>query len=275
MGKEIVLVLGGGGAKGLAHIGTINALHELGYTIKEVVGTSIGALVGGIYCAGGLDALEKHMLGMSKTDYLRLVDITIGKEGWVKGDKLFEIIRKEIVADVEICDLDVAFTAVATDLKTHDAVALNSGSLFEAIRASISIPDFFTPVYKEDMKLVDGGILSPLPLEFVSNKDLPVIAVNLSGKPQTLNINEKKEKKRFPLISQLPLPSFKIASMDILISSFELMMMKICQQSILHYHPDFVVDIPWNSCLFHEFYKGKEQIELGYRLTMDLLYDNK
>ncbi|QZT36114.1 patatin-like phospholipase family protein [Halosquirtibacter xylanolyticus] len=271
MGKEIVLVLGGGGAKGLAHIGAIRALEENGFVIKEVVGTSIGALVGGVYCAGGLDAMEKKMVSMKRTDYLKLVDVTIGKEGWVKGEKIFGIMKSEVTKDQDISSLSIPFTAVATDLITHEAVALSNGSLYEAIRASISIPDFFVPVYREGMKLVDGGLLSPLPLEFVINKHLPVVAVNLSGKPTRADSSQDDGGKKVSIISKLHLPSLKIASLDILTSSLELMLMKICEQSIQFNQPKQVVSIPWDSCQFHEFYKAKEQIELGYHLTLDSL----
>ncbi|MDC1105280.1 patatin-like phospholipase family protein [Prolixibacteraceae bacterium] len=271
MKKEIVLVLGGGAAKGLAHIGVIRALEAHDYIIREVVGTSIGALVGGVYCAGGLDAMERIMTSMKRTDYLKLVDITIGKEGWVKGGKILKIMEKEVAKDQDISDLAISFTAVATDMLTHQALAIGSGSLHQAIRASISIPDFFVPVSRDGMKLVDGGLVSPLPLEFVQNKTLPVVAVTLSGKPPKKGTVMDDEKKKTFLASKLHFPSMRIASVDMLVSSLELMLMTICEQSILYYKPEMVVSVPWNSCQFHEFHKAKEQIELGYRLTEDLL----
>ncbi|QZE13874.1 patatin-like phospholipase family protein [Halosquirtibacter laminarini] len=267
MKKEIALVLGGGGAKGLAHIGAIRALEELGYSIKEVVGTSIGALVGGAYCAGGLDEMEKKMRSMTKTDYLKLVDFTLGKEGWVKGDRIFEIMEKEIISDQNVGNLSIPFTAIATDLNSNEIAPFRNGSLFQAIRASISIPEFFVPVHQDGMKLVDGGLLSPLPIEFVQNKDLPVFAVNLSGKP-TAKAEVIKESSENRIIPKIHLPSLKIVSVDILTSSIELMLMKISEQTIELRKPEQVISIPWNSCLFHEFYKAESQIELGYTIAI-------
>jgi NTE family protein len=179
--KTISLVLGSGGARGLAHIGVIHWLEEQGYEIASISGCSIGALIGGIYAAGKLNVFEQWVRDINKVDILTLLDLSWQKNGLVKGDKIIATLT-ELVGDLSIEDLPIKYTAVAADIANEKEVWLSSGSLFSAIRASISLPLFFTPFHYNGVDLIDGGVLNPVPIAptFSDNTDLS-IAVNLGG----------------------------------------------------------------------------------------------
>ena len=142
---SISLVLGSGGARGLAHIGVIKWLEENNFEIKSISGCSIGSLIGGVYAAGKLDQLEEWMISLTKSDIASLLDFSWGSGGIFKGDKIINTLVG-FLDDIQIENLSIPFTAVAADIVTEKEVWINSGSLFEAIRASVSLPLFFTPV---------------------------------------------------------------------------------------------------------------------------------
>lgn len=172
-------MLASGGAKGFAHIGAIEALEESGYEITSIAGASMGALIGGIYAAGGLDKVKEWMYDLTDKEVFRLVDFTLSPHALVKGDRLVDAL-KAIVPDCNIENLNIPYCAVATDLKEGREVVLRSGSLYAAIRASISIPMLFRPVEHEDMLLIDGGITNGLPLDRVERTEGDkLVAVNL------------------------------------------------------------------------------------------------
>lgn len=160
---KIALVLGSGGARGLAHIGVIEELLSRGYDITSVAGTSMGALVGGIYAAGKLPDFKKWVLGIDKFRMFQLLDFSFRLDGMVKGQRIISTL-KEMVPDLSIEALPIPFAAISTDMAAEREVVFDRGSLFDAIRASISLPAFFRPVHKSDMVLMDGGILNPLPI---------------------------------------------------------------------------------------------------------------
>ena len=143
--KDVSLVLGSGGARGLAHIGVIHELEANGYNIRSICGCSMGAVIGGIYAAGKLDEYEQWVRAITRLDILKFLDLSWASNGFVKGDKIINTLV-ELVGDKKIEDLPIKFTAVAADISNHREVWINSGSLFKAIRASISLPLFFTPV---------------------------------------------------------------------------------------------------------------------------------
>lgn len=179
--RNVALVLSSGGARGLAHIGAIEELERRGYHITSVAGTSMGALVGGMYASGHLDDFRRWMSRIDKKKMRALTDYSIGLDHFVKGDRIIEAIM-QIVPDMNIEDLPIPFRAVATDWNTGREVIFTKGSLYEAIRASISIPGFFSPVHRGDRLLIDGGITNPLPLDrVVRKKDDLLVAVNVSG----------------------------------------------------------------------------------------------
>ena len=164
--KKVALALSSGGPRGFAYIGAIEELLSRGYEISSVAGTSAGSLIGGIYAAGGLDAFKAWLYGLDPVKIIALMDFSISKNHLVKGDRIIKVI-KERVPEVNIEDLPIPFTAVATDLYTGEEVVFREGPLFEAIRASISIPSMFRPVKWRGRTLVDGGMVNTFPLNRV------------------------------------------------------------------------------------------------------------
>ena len=161
--KKVALVLSSGGPRGFAYIGAIEELVRRGYVISSVTGTSAGALVGGIYAAGGLETFKEWITGLTPAQVMTLMDPAFSRTALVKGKRLMREIRKR-VPDVRIEDLPIPFTAVATDLYTGEEVLFREGPLFDAVRASISIPSMFVPVRMGTHTLIDGGICNTFPL---------------------------------------------------------------------------------------------------------------
>lgn len=180
MKKEVALVLSSGGPRGFAYIGAIEELERRGYRITSIAGTSIGSLIGGIHAAGRLNELKAWLYDLDSWKVFTLMDLSIGKNHLLKGDKLIHAI-KQIVPEIDIEDLRIPFKAVATDLYTGEEVVFDSGSLFQAIRASISIPSLFRPVRYGYRTLIDGGIANTLPLNRVhrNGKDI-LVAFNVN-----------------------------------------------------------------------------------------------
>lgn len=191
--KTVSLVLGSGGARGLAHIGVIHWLLENGYEIKSISGSSMGALVGGIYAAGKLDTYIEWVRSITKMDIVALLDLSWGKGGLVKGDRIINTLV-DLVGDQRIEDLPVSYTAVATDIQGEKEIWINKGKLFDAIRASMSLPLFFTPFVFNGTLLIDGGVLNPVPIAptFGDNTDL-TIAVSLGGPPADIDDQSEKQ----------------------------------------------------------------------------------
>ena len=279
-GKTVSLVLGSGGARGLAHIGVIHWLEENGFIIKSISGCSIGALIGGVYAAGKLDEYEGWVRAITKLDIVSLLDLSWGKSGLVKGDKIVNTLI-ELVGDANIEDLPIKYTAIAADIFNEKEVWMNSGSLFDAIRASISLPLFFTPYKHEGVDLIDGGVLNPVPIAptFSDTTDL-TIAVNLGGK---VDPNEKiiKTNKRaiekntlFTETINKFIANFtnsktsnlekKWDAYDIANQAFDAMQSTIARQKLSAYPADYYVDIARNACDILEFDLASELIDLGY-----------
>lgn len=183
MSKKVALVLGSGGARGYAHIGVIEELQARGYEIGCIAGCSMGAVVGGIFAAGKLREYREWTESLDYLDVLRLLDVSF-RLGAIRGERVFGRIQ-EIVGEVDIENLDIPFTAVATDLTNQQEIWFQEGCLHQAMRASAAIPSLFTPVIQGKRMLVDGGLLNPLPIVPVvsSHCDL-IIAVNLNATNQ-------------------------------------------------------------------------------------------
>ena len=164
--KKVALVLSSGGPRGFAYIGAIEALHERGYEISSVAGTSIGSLVGGIYAAGKLAEFKEWLYSLDAWKVFSLLDLSVAKNHFVKGEKVIDAMM-QIVPNVHIEDLSIPYRAIATDLYTGREVVFDHGPLFKAIRASISIPSLFRPVKYGLSTLIDGAIANCLPLNRV------------------------------------------------------------------------------------------------------------
>ncbi|MCO6411442.1 MAG: patatin-like phospholipase family protein, partial [Thiogranum sp.] len=182
--RTVSLVLGSGGARGYAHIGVIGWLQDHGFDIRSIAGSSMGALIGGIYAAGKLDAYANWVRALERRDVLQLLDLSFGRSGLFKGERVIRALR-DLIGDYDIEDLPVSFTAVATDLDAEKEVWLSKGPLFDALRASIAIPTLFTPFECNGRRLVDGGLVNPLPIA-PTLRDMTdlTIAVNLSGQAE-------------------------------------------------------------------------------------------
>ncbi len=286
--KETVsLVLGSGGARGLAHIGVIHWLEEHGYDIRSISGCSMGALVGGIYAAGKLDEYESWVRAVTRKDIVTLIDLAWGGGGLVKGDRIIHTLV-DLVGEITIEDLPIPYTAVAVDLKHEKEVWLQSGPLFDAIRASISLPLFFTPSQINDMTLVDGGVLNPVPIAptFGDNTDV-TIAVNLEGpvkkdmKPPA-SLPEPQEQSAFAETISRFIKKFQKddsreprstqeewGAYDIVNLAFDAMQGTIARLKLAAYPPSCVVEIPRNACGLLEFDRAAEMINLGYQAAED------
>lgn len=178
---RVALALGGGGARGYAHIGVIEVLQERGYEIVTIAGTSMGALVGGLQAAGRLPAYAEWVAGLTQRDVLRLLDPSVRAPGMIRGDKVLARVS-ELLEGALIEELPIPFTAVATDLLARREVWFQRGPVDVAIRASIALPSIFTPVMLNGRLLVDGGLMNPLPLAPMTSAQADVtVAVSLSG----------------------------------------------------------------------------------------------
>ena len=183
MSKNVALVLGSGGARGLAHIGAIEALEERGYTITSIAGCSMGSIIAGMYAAGQLKEAKEWFLSVDKQLILRMMDINLlSGNSLVKGQRIILELQK-VVPDRPLENLNIPCTIVASDMMNTEEVIFRTGSLFDAIRASISIPLFFQPVQMGNRLLIDGGILNPLPLHVVERTEGDIlVAADISGK---------------------------------------------------------------------------------------------
>jgi len=266
-GKRIALVLGSGGARGLAHIGIIEHLESLGHEIVYISGCSMGALVGGIYAAGELGPYTDWARKLEKRDMFSLLDFAFGWTGLFKGDRLMGVL-KELVGDHVIEELPIGYTAVATDLIEQREIWLNRGSLFDAIRASIAIPTVFTPHAYLGRVLVDGGLLNPIPIAPALNQDADlIVAVNLNAhssssrkRAEQLEESEDADGEGTAELSEDP----KIPGIiDVVTASIDLMQNSIARMKLASYTPDIVIDVPRDASLFYEFYRAKELIEIG------------
>ena len=187
---SISLVLGSGGARGYAHVGVIEELEAHGFAIRSIAGSSMGALVGGVYAAGKLQAYSDWVRPLQRFDVLRLLDWTISGGGFIKGDRIIAALKK-LIGDINIEDLPIPYTAVAVDLDVQREVWFSHGSLFDAIRASIAIPTIFRPYRYQGRLLVDGGLLNPLPVSpTLRDQTDATIAVDVNAPSEPLDRDE-------------------------------------------------------------------------------------
>ncbi len=255
--RKVSLVLGSGGARGLVQIGVIRQLEAMGYEIDEVVGCSIGSLIGAAYVEGKLTELEDWMRVLTKRQVFRLMDFTNPKFGLLKGVRVFESL-KEIFPDKDIEDMRIPFRAIATDLKNEREMIFDKGSVYQAIRASIAIPGVFTSIESDEWNLVDGGVLNPLPINYVKRKRRNIIiAVNLDGKPDA---------KYGPL----PFES-KMNSIGLLQEAYLMMRRRLSKLSVELYKPDYLIDIPHNIGGIWDYDKASFLIEKGTEYTKKLI----
>ena len=290
--KRIALVLGSGGARGLAHIGVIEELHARGYAIEAVAGCSMGALVGGIFCAGRLPEYRQWACSLSRREVFGLVDFAFGHPGFIKGDRVMAVLRG-LTGEHLIEALPVPFTAVATDLDARREVRIGQGPLFDAIRASIAIPMLLTPHRYLERDLVDGGLLAPLPLAAGKAFGLPrLFAVDLNAErtaiappalpaaetlaaPVPPNDTLRAIQQGWLRLLQGVRPAVANGSnrglMDLMSQSLGAMHGFMTQTQLERYPPDLLIGIPENACAIYEFWRAEEMIALGRRIAGEAL----
>jgi len=276
----VSLVLGSGGARGLAHIGVIQWLTENGYDIRSISGSSMGALVGGIYATRKLEVYAEWVLALERMHVLRLLDPTIGSPGLFKGERIISVLR-QLVGDCSIEDLPISFTAVATDLESGEEIWLRQGNLFDAIRASMATPLVFTPFRHGDRLLVDGAVVNPVPIAptLEDATDL-TIAVDLSGPAETRVLSAQSEslirnngyRSRILKFIDTMRPPRKATEpsrgmMSVAMVSMQAMQDTITTLRMSAYSPDVLIEVPRNACGFFEFWKAEALIALGRERT--------
>ncbi len=278
--QSISLVLSGGGARGLAHIGVIEELIKRNYEITSVAGTSMGSVVGGIYALGNLQEYKEWMYTLDRRKVFNLVDFTWRGLGIIKGDRVLDKI-KEFIDDKNIEDLNIPFVAIATDIKNNKEVVFDKGSVFSAIRASIAIPTVITPVPTEDGLLVDGGVLNNIPVNRVKRMDndqLVVVDVNASIPVYRPPISKKKQAEQesaylkkiksfynhlHKMVPTTEPKEGKLGYLDLIERSMNLMMHQISDQAIKKHKPDVLIQVSRDSCSAFDFYKAEELVEIG------------
>lgn len=286
MTQKIALVLSGGGARGMAHIGVIEELLKRDYQISSVAGTSMGALIGGVYAQGKLEEFREWITSLDHFEIFKLVDFTLGAAGLVKGEKVLNAM-KEFIPDMNIEDLPIPYSATAVDIIKHKEVVFVKGSLFEAIRASIAIPTVFTPVKKDGAILVDGGVMNNVPISNIKriegdklvvvhvNASIPVIKPKLTKKAHEENLSVyKKWLANFSeYLSHSKENEHKLGFLSLIDNTLTTGMLRLAQMTIEKGNPDILIETSRDICGTYDFYKAKEIIEVG-RIAARNVLDN-
>jgi NTE family protein len=274
--KDIALVLSSGGARGLAHIGAIEALEEHGYHISSIAGCSMGALIGGVYAAGKLKEYREWMKTIDRKKMLELTDFSFSINHLVKGDRIIEAIMA-FVPDMAIEDLPIPYCAVATDWQNGEEVVFREGSLFDAIRASISLPLYYEPVRRDGRILIDGGVINPIPLNRVERHEGDLlVGVDVSGhnykkqweRQQRLAEKHKADRSLKAQILDKLLPDNLDFNYYTVLSRTSSLMIR--QNSILMERlmkPDILIDIQMSSYGGFDYDKSERIVTLGKKKT--------
>lgn len=288
---RVAVALGGGGARGYAHIGILEVLRERGYDVVSVAGSSMGAVIGGLYAAGGLDAYTDWVRGLTHRDVLRLYDPSPWAPGAIRAEKIFARVA-DILGDARIEDLPVAFTAVATDLETGDERWFQQGPVDAAIRASAALPGFMTPVMVDGRLLADGGLTNPLPVAptVAAGADLTV-AVVVSGRSRTAppagrgnhrgvrgvigprlaalrgSAPDPPDEQTAPSDSLPP----GLGLLDVMDMSLDAVRASVLRHTLAACPPDVLITVSRSACRILDFHKAEEMIALGRRLAADAI----
>ncbi|MCW5580415.1 MAG: patatin-like phospholipase family protein [Luteimonas sp.] len=283
--ERVALVLGAGGARGLAQIGVIEVLEERGFRIDAISGSSSGALVGGIHAAGRLRAFDERVRQMSRRDFLRLLDPGWRRSGVLRGARLVDAMR-EVVGDPLIESLPVEFTAVAVDLQRQREVWIRRGRLWDALRASFAIPGLFTPHRINGRALVDGGLLAPLPIAATRLSDAHrLVAVDMHGWPPrppgqpalpadggadefvpdslAARFGDWIERKAAGDGADDDGDALRMNLPEIMARSLDTMQAQIARVQLAMDPPELLIRIPRDVCSFYEFWRAAELIDVG------------
>ncbi|MFY0607219.1 MAG: patatin-like phospholipase family protein [Cyclobacteriaceae bacterium] len=278
MSKKVALVLSSGGARGLAHIGVIEALEAKGYEITSVSGSSMGAVVGAFYACGKLNEYKKWAINLDRYDVFKLIDFTFSVQGFVKGEKVFNALQS-VIPDCNIEDMRIPFAAVVTDIQSKKEEVFTTGSMYQAVKASVAIPTVIKPVKIGGVEYIDGGVTNPIPIDHVKRQSGDILVVSnvnaimpyekqetVAYRKQEESYNEKiqsfinKWGKLLPGSSDV---SKKLGFFDILNESIDLMQDRLTSLLLEKHNPDLRIDISREACSTFEFYKAKRLIEIG------------
>lgn len=304
MAKRAALALGSGGARGYAHIGVINELRSRGYEVVGVAGSSMGALVGGLFAAGSLDEFTQWATTLTGPAVLRLLDPSISAAGVLRAGKILDAVR-ELLGSATIEGLPIPYTAVTTDLIAGRSVWLQRGPLDEAIRASIAIPGVIAPHVLDGRLLADGGILDPLPLAPITaaNADITV-AVSVSGmdvsedagseiRPTRERLNRLRRSTSallerlnaatepispvdpehgdsiddplIDIVRDTPIP--KLGGFAVMSRTIDIAQAALARHQMAAYPPDVLIEVPRTACRSLDFHRATELIDLGHELA--------
>lgn len=289
--KKTALVLASGGARGIAHIGVIEELEKRGYQITSVAGSSIGSVIGGIYTSGNLPAFKEWLLSLDKIEVFNMLDFTLGRQGFIKGDRFFRELER-FIKDKCIEDLHIPFSAVATDFINKRQFIFDKGSLLLAIRGSVAIPTVITPLEFNQTIMIDGGVINPMPVDAVKRTVgdiLTIVDINANkpyNKPALAPVMIEQS-KRWSLRSMLaellesnssPAPQKNgppsIGYLDIVNKSFDMMQEQIIALTVDKYKPEIHVSISRDAAGTFEFYRAAELIEAGRQALIAALDGN-
>lgn len=280
------MVLSGGGARGLAHIGVIEELEKRGFEIVSITGTSMGAVVGAVYAMGKMKEFKEWLYSLDKMKVFRLMDFTLSKQGLLKGDKVLNRM-KEFVEDRNIEDLRIPFAAVSVDLLNKREVVFREGRVYDAIRATIAIPGVLTPVKTKDGLLVDGGVMDNIPVKHVKKiGDELLVAVDVNGESSSKRVPETMEEKedhQYFLQRQLnglyeylgiksqPKSEEKLGYVDLINKTITLMTHNMAKLSLEKYAPDILIEVSGEACGTFDFYKAEEMVKRGSKVAAKVL----
>lgn len=287
----VALALGGGVARGWAHIGVLRAVDEFGLPVSMIAGTSIGALVGGSYLAGKLDDIEEFARSITKSNIIRYLDFTLRGSGLIKGSRLADRMEAHM-ADVMIENLSKPFAAVATEIESGHEVWLTDGPIVPAIRASYALPGVFSPVSHGGRQLVDGALVNPVPVSVCrAYEPNIVIAVNLNaetfgrgtvirpshyeGSDQAIaNNNTTQADSWFPFMQRSEAKARRknhLGVTAVMVESFNIIQDRIARARLAGDPPDFTIRPKLRDVGLIEFHKADEAIKLGYDEMMQRL----
>ncbi len=262
--KKLGLALGGGGARGCAHIGIIKSLTSAGIRIDYIAGTSIGSVVGGAFASGDIERFEKYLLEVKWTDVVMHFDLGVPYLGLFKGNKLVKLLE-QLITRKKFNQLNLPLLVVATNLDTGEEVRIGQGKVIDASRASIAIPGIFTPFKRGKQYLIDGGVVNPMPVDAVREMGAEiVIGVDLSYEftKEKLRYRKRKQLSKNPIVDWLTPDRPNI--IDVIESSVFMMQRQITEKNIALNSPDILIRPALGSARIFDFHKARGMIEKGF-----------
>lgn len=273
--QPLALALGGGSARGWAHIGVLRALDEANIKISMIAGTSIGALVGGCYLAGKLDELEEFARSLTRRRMFSLMDITFRGSGLFGGMKLDRKLHQHLDG-LNIDDLPCPYVAVATELRTGHEIWLSTGSLIMAMRASYALPGVFEPIPYDHRLLVDGALVNPVPVSVCRAYEQPlVLAVNLNydqfGRAAVVKYNSPARAGHEDVISPAHGGTIshesRLGITGVMMDAFNIIQDRISRARMAGDPPDIALMPSIGHIGLTEFHRAAETIDIGYQET--------